>query len=136
MAFFASPARAGCFGAAALFLCPLSTTATADEYQWLCARGADTLPQGAWELNASNINRRHKDPGDYPFHDLRAEVEYGVADRSSVLAEAILFRHEHSGEDPAQVRGDGLPFSYSHGDRNFDGREKVHIGLTVAFDLG
>lgn len=87
-------------GVTVLVLSLLSRTASADEYLWIYARGADTLPAGAWELKASDINRRDKDSGDYSFHDLRAEVEYGVTDRLTLFGEAIFFRHDYSVDDP------------------------------------
>ena len=78
----------------------VSGQAAADEYFWVYARGADTLPKGALETKIADVSRLGKDSGDYAFHDLRGEVEYGVTDRLSVYGEVAVFRHDYSVDDP------------------------------------
>ncbi len=77
-----------------------SAPASADEYFWVYARGSDTLPKGATEIKLADVSRLDKDSGDYTFHDLRTELEYGVTDRLSIFAEAAIFRHDYSVDDP------------------------------------
>ena len=74
--------------------------AIADEYLWIYARGSDTMPKGALETKLSDVYRRGKDSGDYGFHDLRAELEYGITDRLSMAAEVMIFKHDYSVDDP------------------------------------
>ena len=74
--------------------------ARADEYLWVYARGSDTMPKGAVEAKVSDVYRRGKDSGDYAFHDIRAEVEYGVTDRLTVAAQVMFFKHDYSVDDP------------------------------------
>jgi opacity protein-like surface antigen len=83
--------------------CALAVSAanvSADEYLWVYARGADTLPDGAFEIKASDIWRHDKDSGDYSFHDLRSEIEYGATDRLTLSAEVLVFHHDYSVDDP------------------------------------
>lgn len=72
-----------------------SSSAFADEYFWLYARGAETLPKGEFELIGEAINRRGKDSGSYSFWDVRPELEYGITDKLTVKAEAAFFRHDY-----------------------------------------
>lgn len=73
-----------------------SGMARADEYFWLYARGAETLPKGEVEVIFEAINRRDKDSGSYSFWDFRPEIEYGITDRLTVKAEAAVFKHDYS----------------------------------------
>lgn len=84
----------------AVAFCMLCTPAVADEYFWVYARGSDTLPKGALETKLANVSRLDKDSGDYTFHDIRTELEYGLTDRLSVFAEAAFFHHDYSVNDP------------------------------------
>ena len=78
----------------------LSGPACADESLWIYARGADTLPRGSLETKLTDVIRLDKDSGDYTFHDLRAEVEYGATDRLTLGAEVLVFHHDYSVDDP------------------------------------
>lgn len=71
-------------------------SAVAEENLWLYTKGTDTRPQGSWELKLSNISRLDKDSGDYAFHDIRPEIEYGVTDRLTLGAELMIFSHNYS----------------------------------------
>ncbi|CAM2007171.1 DUF6662 family protein [Acanthopleuribacter pedis] len=71
----------------------------AGEGLWIYAQGTDTRPKGTLELKLANISRLGKDRGDYAFHDLRPEVEYGVTNRLTLSFEAILFSHDYSVDD-------------------------------------
>ena len=77
-----------------------STNAMADEYFWVYARGADTLPKGALETKIADVSRFGKDSGDYTFHDIRGELEYGLTDRLSIYGEVAVYRHDYSVDDP------------------------------------
>ncbi len=85
--------------AAALFTA-VSTSLKADENLWIYAKGADTLPKGEVELKFRDVIRLDKDSGDYTFHDLRTEVEYGFTDRLTFSAEVVGFHHDYSVDDP------------------------------------
>lgn len=78
----------------------LTLPAHADENLWIYTRGADTLPQGALEFKFSDIYRTGKTSGDYGFHDLRLEAEYGVTSRLTLSAEVMIFDHDYSVDDP------------------------------------
>lgn len=78
----------------------LPMAAHADENLWVYARGSDTLPDGKLELKVSDVVRMDKESGDYTFHDLRSEVEYGLTDRLTLSAEVLLFHHDYSVDDP------------------------------------
>lgn len=78
----------------------LATGAGADESLWVYTQGSDTRPEGSWEMKLQNISRLDKDSGDYTFHDLRAEVEYGLTDRLTLGFEAMVFHHDYSVDDP------------------------------------
>ena len=78
----------------------IGAPALADEYLWIYTRGADTLPAGAVEAKFSDLVRDGKDSGDYRFHDLRFELEYGITSRLTVSAEVLVFHHDYSVDDP------------------------------------
>jgi hypothetical protein len=73
-----------------------SSFSQAEENLWIYAKGTDTRPQGSFEAKLSDIIRISKDSGDYVFHDIRPEIEYGVTDKLTVGAEAIIFDHDYS----------------------------------------
>lgn len=81
-------------GAGVLMLA--SSFAQAGENLWTYAKGTDTRPQGSFEAKLSDIVRISKDSGDYVFHDIRPEIEYGVTDKLTIGAEAIIFDHNYS----------------------------------------
>ena len=73
----------------------------AGESLWIYTQGTDTRPKHSWEFIAANISRLGKDGGDYAFHDLRPEFEYGITDRLMLSFEPIFFHHDYAveGED-------------------------------------
>ena len=73
-----------------------SSFSQAEENLWIYAKGTDTRPQGSFEAKLSDIIRISKDSGDYVFHDIRPEIEYGVTDKLTIGAEAIIFDHDYS----------------------------------------
>ena len=77
-----------------------SLTVQADESLWLYTKGTDTRPKGTFEAKFSNISRIGKDSGDYKFHDMRPELEYGITDKLTVSIEAMFFKHDYSVNDP------------------------------------
>lgn len=83
----------------AVTCCGIFNFVHADESLWIYARGADTLPKGELELKFRDTVRIGKDSGDYVFHDLRGEVEYGLTNRITLSAELVGFHHDYSVED-------------------------------------
>jgi opacity protein-like surface antigen len=71
----------------------------ADESLWLYAKGTDTRPKGSTELKISDITKIDKNSGDYVFHDIRPEIEYGITDRLTLSVEWMLFHHDYSVDD-------------------------------------
>lgn len=72
----------------------------AEENLWIYTKGTDTRPKGSFELKISDIARIGKSSGDYAFHDIRPEFEYGITDRLTVGFELMLFDHDYSVDDP------------------------------------
>ncbi len=68
----------------------------AEENLWIYAKGTDTRPQGSVEVKLSDVSRFDKGSGDYRFHDIRPEIEYGVTDKLTVGAEIMIFDHNYS----------------------------------------
>ena len=73
-----------------------STCVQAEENLWIYAKGTDTRPQGSTELKLSSISRFGKNSGDYEFHDIRPEIEYGITDKLTIGAEIMIFDHNYS----------------------------------------
>ena len=77
-----------------------SVSVQAEENLWIYTKGTDTRPKGSFELKISDIARIGKSSGDYAFHDIRPEFEYGVTNRLTVGFELMLFDHYYSVDDP------------------------------------
>jgi hypothetical protein len=77
----------------------LSFFANAEENLWIYTKGADTRPKGSFEVKLSDIIRIDKSSGKYIFHDIRPEIEYGITDKLTIGAEAIIFDHNYSVND-------------------------------------
>lgn len=69
----------------------------AGENLWLYARGTDTRPKDTYEAKLNYIARVDKDSGDYIFHDIRPEIEYGFTDKFTMSGALLLFGHDYSG---------------------------------------
>jgi len=80
-----------------LAIAMVSAPVLAGENQWLYAKGTDTRPEGSFEFKISDIARVGKNSGDYVFHDIRPEIEYGITDSLSISAELVYFDHNYSG---------------------------------------
>lgn len=93
----------------------------AEENLWLYTTGTDTRPEGSWELKLSDISRLDKRSGDYAFHDIRPEIEYGITDRLTIGAEVFIFSHDYSDVDPIDETRDPVVGSFS--DIQFGGFE-------------
>ena len=106
--------------AASLFLS--GSLAQAEENLWLYAKGTDTRPEGSFELKLSNISRIGKGTGDYQFHDIRPEIEYGVNDSLTIGAELMIFDHDYR-VDTGDGSLDPLPDGESFSDTQFGGYE-------------
>jgi hypothetical protein len=72
-----------------------ANTATADENLWVYAKGTDTRPEGSFEFKLSDVIRIDKNEGDYVFHDIRPEIEYGITDRLTIGASLMFFDHDY-----------------------------------------
>ncbi len=70
--------------------------AQAEENLWIYATGTDTRPKGSTELKISDVMREGKNAGDYTFHDIRPEIEYGITDRLTVGASVLIFDHDYN----------------------------------------
>ena len=70
--------------------------AKSEENLWIYTKGTDTRPQGSYEVKLSDITRLDKGSGQYSFHDIRPEIEYGVTDRLTIGAELLIFDHDYS----------------------------------------
>jgi len=73
--------------------------ANAEENLWVYTKGTDTRPQGSFEAKLSDIMRMDKASGQYVFHDIRPEVEYGITDRLTIGGELMIFDHNYSVDD-------------------------------------
>ncbi|MFT6077484.1 MAG: hypothetical protein ACJA02_001070 [Myxococcota bacterium] len=80
--------------ASAVFL--FGANAQAEENLWVYTKGSDTRPQGSFEFKLSDTIRVGKDSGDYVFHDIRPEIEYGITDSLTIGAEIMFFDHNYS----------------------------------------
>lgn len=83
-----------------VFILGISANALADETLWLYAKGTDTRPKASYELKVSEISRIGKSSGSYQMHDIRPEIEYGITDKLTATAEAIVFKHNYKVDDP------------------------------------
>lgn len=72
-----------------------STAALAGENMWVYAKGTDTRPEGSYEFKLSDTIRIGKNAGDYVFHDIRPELEYGITDSLTVSAAVMIFDHDY-----------------------------------------
>lgn len=69
------------------------------ENLWVYAKGTDTRPQGSYEFKLSDVIRLDKGDGDYTFQDIRPEIEYGVTDKLTIGASALIFKHDYKIDD-------------------------------------
>lgn len=84
-----------------LLACSLASQTTyAGENLWVYAKGTDTRPEGTSEFKFRDIVRLDKGSGDYQFHDIRLEYEYGINNALTVGIGAIIFDHDYSVDDP------------------------------------
>ena len=85
--------------------------AFAGENLWLYAKGTDTRPKGSFEFKIADTIREDKNVGDYTFHDIRPELEYGITDKLTVFVEAVIYDHDYNvgpdGPCPTCDAGDG-----------------------------
>jgi len=98
--------------AASVALSIAATNAVAGENLWVYTKGTDTRPAGSFEFKLADIYRTDKNVGShYRFHDIRPEIEYGITDKLTVSAEAIIFSHNYDvgadGPGPMNEAGDG-----------------------------
>ena len=85
--------------ALSIYMLLAGITARADESFWLYAKGADSMPKDKLELKLGMISRRDKNYGSYVFNDIRPEIEYGLTDRLTLMAEWMVFDHDYSISD-------------------------------------
>ncbi|MGJ8633171.1 MAG: DUF6662 family protein [Luteolibacter sp.] len=108
---------------AALACFALTSIGHAEENLWLYTKGTDTRPEGSWELKLSDIYRTDKASGQYHFHDIRPEVEYGITNCWTIGAELIVFDHNYSVDDP-----DLQPLFDTQGGSQSDTYDETQIG--------
>jgi len=89
-----------------------AANAVAGENLWIYTKGTDTRPQGSYEFKLADIYRTDKNAGShYRFHEIRPEIEYGITNKLTVAAEAIIFSHDYDvgpdGPGPMNEAGDG-----------------------------
>ena len=65
----------------------------ADEHLFAYARGAETLPQGRWQLYLSQLAKVGKHEGDYLQMETYPEIEYGITSRWQVDVAPIFYYH-------------------------------------------
>lgn len=63
-----------------------SVTAHADENLFGYAKGAETMPAGAYEFDQQITWRGNKGVGTYNAWDSKSEIEYGVTDKFNASA--------------------------------------------------
>ncbi|MEM7027215.1 MAG: DUF6662 family protein [Pseudomonadota bacterium] len=83
-----------------LILFQLAQIAHAGENLWVYTRGTDTRPEGTTEAKINYIGRFDKDSGDYAFHDIRPEIEYGFTNKFTMSGAIMIFGHDYSGIEP------------------------------------
>ncbi|WP_193161405.1 DUF6662 family protein [Microbulbifer hainanensis] len=67
-------------------LATFTAPATADENLFGSVKGAETMPEGSWEVYQIFTDRSDKGTGDYRALDSTTEVEYGVSNKFTVGA--------------------------------------------------
>ncbi len=77
----------------------IGSGAVAEENLWIYTKGTDTRPEGSTEFKISDTVRFGKHSGDYTFHDIRPEVEYGFTNHLTIGAELMIFDHNYSLND-------------------------------------
>jgi opacity protein-like surface antigen len=98
-----SPSRPSGSARVLLLAALFTGTIRAEENLWLYTQGTDTRPEGSWELKLGSVSRLDKGSGQYAFHDIRPEIEYGITDRWTIGAELMIFDHHYSVDDPNLV---------------------------------
>ena len=113
----------------------------ADENLLGYVRGAETLPQGSWELYQVVTSRNDKGKGSYNAIDADTELEYGYTDRFSVTGGLLLQSINTSGlvidgylpkDEEYGVKLSGLELALKY---NFLSPAKDDIGLSTYFSL-
>ncbi len=127
--------------AAAMAVCLMSGSAFADENLFGYIRGAETLPQGSWDLYQVLTSRTDKGVGTYSALDSKTELEYGVTNSlslsgallmQSVFAHGIMINAYVPGDINKGMSPSGLEFSAKY---NFLSPAKDPIGFSVYFAL-
>lgn len=88
-----------------LFSFLVSFSASADENLFGYSTGADTLPQGAWEVYEWITYRSQKAQGTYEAVDYRTEIEYGWTDSFSQAVYLNFIQHKIEGSAPVDETG-------------------------------
>ncbi len=120
-------------------LCFLAATCVlkADENFFGTIKGAETLPQGHFDLYQTETLRTGKDAGHYYGWDIDTEVEYGVTDRFQLSAEIkqhIFDTHGVDGlPDDTYYKFGGVEFGAKY---RFNSVFKDGYGLTFFPEVG
>ncbi len=67
-----------------------------EENLWIYTKGTGVREKGTFEFKVEDIARLGKNSGDYEFHDIRPELEYGITDRWTVGGELMFFHHDYN----------------------------------------
>lgn len=73
--------------------------AQAEENLWVFATGTDTRPQGSWEVKLKDVMMKGKNSGKYIRHEISPSLEYGITDRLTIGATALIFKHKYALKD-------------------------------------
>ncbi|MDG0818182.1 DUF6662 family protein [Bdellovibrio svalbardensis] len=127
--------------AAVMAVCLTTGLAQADENLFGYIRGAETLPQGSWDLYQVLTSRTDKGKGTYSALDSKTEIEYGATNSlsisgalmmqsiysSGITVDAYIPKDINSGMSPS-----GLEFSAKY---NFLSPAKDDVGFSTYFAL-
>jgi len=77
-----------------------ANAAFAEENLWVYTTGTDVRPAGSFEARFSARRMSGKSSGEYERFDIRPGIEYGITDRLTVGATALIFKHNYSVDNP------------------------------------
>jgi len=121
----------------AALLTALTSNARADENNFGYTYGAETLPQGHWEIYQWATSRTGKADGRYRALDLQTEFEYGLTDRVQASFYLNAIHHNVSGvtnfEDRDQFRFNGFQAAFKY---SLLSPDKDAFGMAVYLEPG
>lgn len=118
-----------------------STLTQADENVFGYVKGAEVLPEGAWEFDQTLTYRDDKKVGSYHAWDSKSEIEYGVTNKfnaglylraQSVTTKDIVVDAYIPGDESSGLRASGIGAEFKY---MFLSPAKDDIGLAGYLDL-